>query len=87
MQHISDTMIDDLVSPTKAQQVLLDAFRRFGSDQAAMQPRIRTESDGVKISTLAAVIPAQGVAGAKIYTTINGKFSFVILLFSILSFY
>ena len=82
MQHISDTMIDDLVSPTKAQQVLLDAFRRFGSDQAAMQPRIRTESDGVKISTLAAVIPAQGVAGAKIYTTINGKFSFVILLFS-----
>jgi ornithine cyclodeaminase len=47
-----------------------------------MQERIRTEAGGVKLSTLGAVIPAQGVAGAKVYTTIKGRFSFVILLFS-----
>jgi len=47
-----------------------------------MQERIRTEAGGVKLSTLGAVIPQQGVAGAKVYTTIQGQFNFVILLFS-----
>jgi len=36
----------------------------------------------VKLSTLGAVIPGQEVAGAKVYTTIKGQFTFVILLFS-----
>ncbi|MGO4396434.1 ornithine cyclodeaminase family protein [Variovorax sp. M-6] len=82
MQHITDSMVDALVTPTDAQQVLRDAFLRFGERSAAMQERIRTEAGGVKLSTLGAVIPGQGVAGAKVYTTIEGRFSFVILLFS-----
>lgn len=82
MQHITDSMVDALVTPVDAQQVLRDAFLRFGERSAAMQERIRTEAGGVKLSTLGAVIPGQGVAGAKVYTTIKGQFSFVILLFS-----
>ncbi|MDL9999465.1 ornithine cyclodeaminase family protein [Variovorax sp. J22P240] len=82
MQHITDSMVEALVSPADAQQVLRDAFARFGEREAAMQERIRTEAGGVKLSTLGAVIPGQGVAGAKVYTTIKGQFSFVILLFS-----
>lgn len=82
MQHITDDMIDAAVSPPDAQQVLLDAFRSFGQGQAAMQERIRTEAQGVKLSTLGAVIPDQKVAGAKVYTTIQGQFTFVIVLFS-----
>ncbi len=82
MQHITDDMIDAAVSPQDAQQVLLDAFRSFGHGQAAMQERIRTEAQGVKLSTLGAVIPEQRVAGAKVYTTIKGQFTFVIVLFS-----
>ncbi len=82
MQHITDDMIDAAVSPQDAQQVLLDAFRSFGHGQAAMQERIRTEAQGVKLSTLGAVIPEQKVAGSKIYTTIQGQFTFVIVLFS-----
>lgn len=82
MQHISDAMVDALVTPTDAQEVLRDAFVRFDQGAAAMQERIRTEAGGVKLSTLGAVIPGQGVAGAKVYTTIQGRFSFVILLFS-----
>ena len=82
MQHITDDMIDAAVSPQDAQQVLLDAFRSFGHGQAAMQERIRTEAQGVKLSTLGAVIPEQKVAGAKVYTTIQGHFTFVIVLFS-----
>jgi ornithine cyclodeaminase len=47
-----------------------------------MQERIRTECGGTKISTMAAVMPQQKYAGAKVYTTIAGQFSFVIVLFS-----
>ncbi|MFO1329020.1 MAG: ornithine cyclodeaminase family protein [Rubrivivax sp.] len=82
MQHVTDAMIDALVDPAEAQAALADAFRAFGRGEAAVQPRERTEAGGVKLSTLGAVIPGQGVAGAKVYTTIGGRFSFVILLFS-----
>lgn len=82
MLHITDDQIDRHVTAQDAQQAMLAAFRSFGRGQAAMQERIRTEAAGVKLSTLGAVIPDQEVAGAKVYTTIAGQFSFVILLFS-----
>jgi len=82
MRHITDAMVDAAVTPADAQTALREAFRAFGHDAAAMQQRIRTEAAGVKLSTLGAVIPSQGVAGAKVYTTIAGQFSFVILLFA-----
>lgn len=82
MLHITDDMIDRHVTGAQAQHVMQEAFASFGRARAAMQERIRTEAGGVKLSTLGAVIPDQGVAGAKVYTTINGQFSFVILIFS-----
>ncbi|WP_269932660.1 ornithine cyclodeaminase family protein [Aminobacter sp. HY435] len=82
MIHITDEMVEAAVSPADAQQVLADAFLQFGNGDAAMQARIRSEAGGVKLSTLGAVIPGQEVVGAKVYTTIKGQFSFVILLFS-----
>lgn len=82
MLHVTDAMIDRHVTAADAQAAMLEAFRSFGRGDAAMQERIRTEAGGVKLSTLGAVIPDQQVAGAKVYTTIAGQFSFVILLFS-----
>ncbi|RTZ45435.1 ornithine cyclodeaminase family protein [Candidimonas sp. SYP-B2681] len=82
MLHISDEMVNAVVTASDAQKVLHAAFLSYADGGASMQQRIRTEADGVKLSTLGAVIPDQGVAGAKIYTTIKGQFSFVILLFS-----
>jgi len=82
MLHITDAMVDELVDVQSAQQAVHDAFLAFGRGEAAMQARERTEAGGVKLSTLGAVIPAHGVAGAKVYTTIAGRFDFVILLFS-----
>ncbi|MBN9370677.1 MAG: ornithine cyclodeaminase [Hydrogenophaga sp. SCN 70-13] len=82
MQHITDAVVDATISPEDAQAVLDDAFARFGRGEAAMQARVRTEAGGVKLSTLGAVVPGQGVVGAKVYTTIQGQFTFVILLFA-----
>ncbi|HEX7385958.1 MAG TPA: ornithine cyclodeaminase family protein [Castellaniella sp.] len=82
MLHLSDDDVSRLVSPEAARAVLRDAFLEFGSNHAAVQRRERTESAGVKLSTLGAVIPSQGVVGAKVYTTIQGQFGFVVILFS-----
>ena len=82
MLHITDDMVAAAVGAADAEAVLTDAFARFGRGEAAMQERIRTEALGIKVSTLGGVIPGQEVAGAKVYTTIAGQFSFAIVLFS-----
>lgn len=82
MLHITDDMVSDAVQPHQAQSVLREAFLQFGRGDAAVQKRERTDIAGVKLSTLGAVVPRQGVVGAKVYTTIAGKFGFVVVLFS-----
>lgn len=82
MLHITDAMVDTLVSADEALAAMRTAFTAFGKGEAAMQARERTDAGGVKLSTLGAVIPSLGVTGAKVYTTIAGQFNFVILLFS-----
>lgn len=82
MIHITDEMVAGAISAAEALAVMRSAFESFGRGRAAMQERYRTEAGGVKLSTLGAVIPDLGFAGAKVYTTINGRFSFAITLFS-----
>ncbi|CAM5215575.1 hypothetical protein CDEF62S_05852 [Castellaniella defragrans] len=82
MRHLTDEMVERWVTPQAAQAALREAFLAFGAGHAAVQRRERTESAGVKLSTLGAVIPSQGVVGAKVYTTIQGRFGFMVLLFS-----
>lgn len=82
MLHITDAMVDTLVSADEALSCMRTAFSALGRGEAAMQARERTDAGGVKLSTLGAVIPSLGVTGAKVYTTIEGRFNFVILLFS-----
>lgn len=82
MLHISNEQIENTLSPLEVQGALHAAFSSLGHDCAALQERVRTEAEGVKLSTLGAVLPQQGYVGAKVYTTIAGQFRFVILLFS-----
>jgi ornithine cyclodeaminase len=82
MIHLNDAQIDALVGFDEAIPTLEQAFRALSQGRAAVQRRVRTEAGGVKLSTLGAVLPEAGVTGAKVYTTINGRFSFAIVLFS-----
>lgn len=82
MMHFSDADIDRALAGVDLGPALREAFVDLAESRAAQQPRIRSESGGVKLSTLGAVLPRAGVAGAKIYTTIAGEFSFLIALFS-----
>ena len=82
MIHLTDSQIEPLIGFADAIPVLDQAFRDLAGGNAAVQRRVRTEAGGVKLSTLGAVVPSQGVAGAKVYSTIAGKFNFSIVLFS-----
>lgn len=82
MRHITDAEIERLVSMEGAIAAMDAAFRQFAKGDGAMQPRSRAKAGKTVLSTMGAVLPQQNVAGAKIYTTYEGRFSFVILLFS-----
>ena len=82
MLHITDAMIDEAIGPADVQAALSEAFASFAAGHGGMQERVRTYGDGVRLSTMGAVLPEQGVAGAKVDTTIDGAFTFGLVLFS-----
>jgi ornithine cyclodeaminase len=80
--YLSDDDVAALVSPADALAAVRDAFESFGRGSAAVQRRERTSAGGVKLSTLGAVVPSAGVLGAKVYSTVDGEFTFVVVLFA-----
>jgi ornithine cyclodeaminase len=81
MIHLTDAQIDKLIGVPQAIPALESAFRELARGSAAVQRRVRTEAQGTKLSTLGAVLPGADVAGAKVYSTVQGQFNFVIVLF------
>jgi len=82
MRHLTDAEVERALEDADVEGALRAAFIDLALGRAAQQPRMRTDAGGVKLSTLGAVVPSQGVVGAKVYTTIAGRFDFVIVLFS-----
>jgi ornithine cyclodeaminase len=82
MRHLTDADVERALEGADVEGALRAAFVDLAHGRAAQQARMRTDAGGVKLSTLGAVVPSQGVVGAKVYTTIAGRFDFVIVLFS-----
>ncbi|HET7654909.1 MAG TPA: hypothetical protein VFK42_17885 [Acidimicrobiales bacterium] len=82
MLYLDDDAVVGLVSPDDALVAVRDAFAAFGRGEAAVQRRERTDAGAVKLSTLGAVVPTAGVLGAKVYSTVGGQFTFVVVLFA-----
>ena len=82
MIHFTDADVDRALEGADLEGALRDAFVALGEQRASLQERVRTDAGGVKLSTLGGVLPGAGFAGAKVYTTIAGRFNFVIVLFS-----
>lgn len=82
MIHLTDERIDRALEGADVTGTLERAFAALARGEAALQERIRTEAGPVKLSTLGGVWPGEGFAGAKVYTTLAGRFDFVIVLFS-----
>ncbi|WP_211466899.1 ornithine cyclodeaminase family protein [Collimonas silvisoli] len=80
MKLITNQQVAELINIGDAIAAMRQAFAGIG--QGAQQARIRTSAGPVMMSSMGALLPAAGIAGYKIYTTINGKFHFVTVLFS-----
>jgi ornithine cyclodeaminase len=81
MKFLSNQQIGELLTTEDAVASMREAFAAAAA--GAHQGRVRTSaSNGVMLSMMGAVIPGAGIAGAKVYTTIQGRFKFVIVLFS-----
>lgn len=81
MRVFSNEEITSVISIDDAIACMKEAFLQYNAS-GAMQARVRTAAGGTTLSMMGAVLPGMGVAGAKVYTTINGRFQFAILLFS-----
>lgn len=86
MRLITDEEVAALVTMREAIFAMTAAFEQFGNGAGAIAPRVRATAEhnrqAATISAMGAALPASGVAGAKVYTTVQGRFSFVIVLFS-----
>jgi len=86
MRLITDQEVAELITMREAIAAMAAAFEQFGNGAGAIAPRVRAAAEHnqqtAMISTLGAALPASGVVGAKVYSTVGGRFSFVIVLFS-----
>jgi ornithine cyclodeaminase len=80
--HYAESQLEGLLTLEEAMAGLERAFVERANGAAPVQPRVPTDAGGLRLNTMAAIIPALGVCGAKVYTALNSKFSFVVLLFS-----
>lgn len=84
MRFLTDADVAAILTPRKAADAVERAFVALAAGNAAVQTRLRTTTPAGKLSTVGAVLTADGLAGAKIYTTTNrGRFGFVVLLFEL----
>jgi ornithine cyclodeaminase len=87
MRFLGNDDVAALLSPVDALAAVRAAFEAWGDGRAAVQRRERTSVGDVKLSTLGAVVvdpddPDGGVVGAKVYSTVGGRFTFLIALFA-----
>lgn len=80
MKLITNEQVAELITTEDAVAAMRQAFSSMHT--GAQQTRVRTNAGNTMLSTMGAVLPASGIAGAKIYTTVQGRFRFVIVLFS-----
>ena len=81
MRLLTDAEVRSFADPVMAAEAVSDAFSEAARGETALLARQRISAAGLKLSAMSAILPGEGVAGAKVYTTIDGAFRFVVVLF------
>lgn len=82
MRLLTNVDVERLLTPADALGAVRAAFTELESGTAAIQARERTQVGDVKLTTLGAVLAGDGVLGAKVYSTVAGRFTFLVVLFA-----
>ena len=83
MQIIKDSDVVRLLDYRSVVSTLERAFSDLAKGRAAIHARQRTDCGGHKLSTMGAIWDSESIAGVKVYPTVNGQFSFAVLLFDL----
>jgi ornithine cyclodeaminase len=78
-----DEAVRSVLDYTGVTRVLDEAFSDLATGGAGITPRTRADCGSVKLSAMGGVWHSRGVAGVKVYPTINGRFNFLINLFDL----
>jgi ornithine cyclodeaminase/alanine dehydrogenase-like protein (mu-crystallin family) len=80
--HLEDRDVGELLDLRATTDALEAAFGELGRGEAATTTRVRASVGSSMASGMAAIVPAAGISGGKLYGTHPGGFSFVVALFS-----
>jgi len=83
---IRDAEVAGALTMRDAVAAMTAAFEQFGNGAGSngARTRVAAEFNGAAsaVAMMGAALPASGVVGAKVYSTVAGRFNFVIVLFS-----
>lgn len=86
MRLITEAEVTNTLTMREAITVMRAAFLQYGQGVGAVLARARATAEHAgntaTISAMGAALPASGVVGSKMYSTVAGKFQFVVVLFS-----
>ena len=83
MRVITDQQVAAVLGYAEVGQRLAQAFEALRQGRAAIKARQRTDCGAVKLSSMGALWLDAGLAGEKVYPTVEGRFGFVFNLFSL----
>ena len=83
MHHLDEATVASLLDPAEMVDIIERALTDLGRGEADSTLRVRAKAGGAMASAMAAVIPALGVSGGKIYSTTGNKFTFHVVLFDL----
>jgi len=81
MMHLDDAAVLDVLDLPAVTARLDEAYAAWGHARAATTTRVRATSSEGMASAMAAVVPPY--SGGKVYATVDGRFTFVIVLFDL----
>ncbi|HEX6568118.1 MAG TPA: hypothetical protein VF015_03105 [Acidimicrobiales bacterium] len=81
--HLDDAAVANLLDLESVIHTQEAAFADLATGDAASTLRSRAAAGGVMASAMAAVVPRLGVAGAKVYATHAGRFTFHVVLWDL----
>ncbi|MGA1438497.1 MAG: hypothetical protein ACO4CU_01630 [Ilumatobacteraceae bacterium] len=83
MQHFDDAAVTALIDHAELVDATAAAFADLGTGRAATTVRVRASAMGSMASAMAAAVPSLGVTGGKLYSTVDGRFTFHVVLFDL----
>jgi ornithine cyclodeaminase len=83
MRVITDQQVAAVLGYAEVGQRLAQAFEALQQGRAAIKARQRIDCGAVKLSSMGALWLDAGLAGEKVYPTVEGRFGFVFNLFSL----